>query len=569
MAVNPVAAIRNAWRAMRAPVAASEPAAQATESRALATVASALSAGTFQDAIQSQPADPQRGTMLQVITRNYADVRVTPDVALMVSAVWACIDVIAGAMSASNWDVYGGARDNGNEYLLPGDATHYILNTRWNPEMTAQAAKRALFIGAVGMGNGYAEIERDLAGRVAALWPIRTDRMEPMRDAATGRLFYRCHNDLRAGWVDLDPRDVLHIRGPGVDGLLGDNAMARAVQTIAKAIAIDQFTASYFGNSTQLGGVLTSPGKVDEPTYDRLKKQLEERHRGAGNAFRTAILEGGMKWEAVTTEAEKAQLIQAAQNSAEEIARWFHVPPHKIGHLARSTNNNIEHQGLEFVRDTMRPWRIETEQECDFKLFPARGIRRFVCVDLDWATDGDFKGRMEAFQIARGMGVYSANDILRKLGENTIGPEGDVRIVNGAAIPLKDVGKNYAVPASAPARAPGADPEEESDEDPDGDTSTIEAWTRSVLARMAARRDNRAADLRRGGRPAEEALAQAQADAVRALPGMAAELLDMLDACWPGAATRTQFFSAARTVAAGGSPAEVAAEFIRSVRATA
>lgn len=544
---NPVAAIRDAWRAMRAPADASA-----------------------QAALQSQPADPQRGTMLQVITRNYADVRVTPDVALMVSAVWACIDVIAGAMSASNWDVYGGARDNGNEYLLPGDATHYLLNTRWNPEMTAQAAKRALFIGAVGMGNGYAEIERDLAGRVAAVWPIRTDRVEPMRDMDTGRLFYRVHNDLRAGWVDLDPRDVLHIRGPGVDGLLGDNAMARAVQTIAKAIAIDQFSAAYFGNSTQLGGVLTATGKVDDPTYERLKKQFEERHRGSANAFRTAILEGGMSWQAVTTDAEKAQLIQAAQNSVEEIARWFHVPPHKIGHLARSTNNNIEHQGLEFVRDTLRPWKVETEQECDYKLFPARGVRRFVCVDLDWATDGDFKSRMEAFQIARGMGVFSANDILRKLGENTIGPEGDLRIVNGAAIPLKDVGKNYAVAAPAPAAAPGADDDEPDDaEEPgDGDTSTIEAWTRSVLARVAARRDNRAADLRRGGRPAEEALAQAQADTVRALPTMSADLLDMLDACWPGSAARLQFFNAARAVAAGGAPADAAAEFIRTVRAS-
>jgi HK97 family phage portal protein len=546
MAVNPVAAIRNAWRAMRAPAAASA-----------------------QAALQSQPADPQRGTMLQVLTRNYADVRVTPDVALMVSAVWACIDVIAGAMSASNWDVYGGARDNGNEYLLPGDATHYLLNTRWNPEMTAQAAKRALFIGAVGMGNGYAEIERDLAGRVAAVWPIRTDRVEPMRDMDTGRLFYRVHNDLRAGWVDLDPRDVLHIRGPGVDGLLGDNAMARAVQTIAKAIAIDQFSAAYFGNSTQLGGVLTATGKVDDNTYDRLKKQFEERHRGSANAFRTAILEGGMSWQAVTTDAEKAQLIQAAQNSVEEIARWFHVPPHKIGHLARSTNNNIEHQGLEFVRDTLRPWRVETEQECDYKLFPARGVRRFVCVDLDWATDGDFKSRMEAFQIARGMGVFSANDILRKLGENTIGPEGDLRIVNGAAIPLKDVGKNYAVAAPAPAATPGDDGEDPADaEDPAaGDTSTIEAWTRSVLARVAARRDSRAADLRRGGRPADEAMAQAQADTVRALPAMAADLLDMLDACWPGSAARAQFFSAARAVIAGGAPADAAAEFIRTVRA--
>lgn len=565
MAVNPVTAIRNAWRSLRGPVAASE-------SRAVAVMAATLSADRpvvqFEDATQAGPADPQRGSMLQVIHRNYADVRVTPDLAMMVSAVWACIDVIAGAMASSNWNVYGGTRDDGNEYLLPQDATHYILNTRFNPEMTAQSGKRAMFISAVGLGNGYGEIVRDLAGRVAEIWPIRGDRVEPRRDRPNEPMFYRIYNDLGAGYVDLQARDVLHIRGPGVDGLLGDNPIARALQTIAKAIAIDAFTSSYFGNSTQLGGILETTGKLDDNTYNRLKQQLEERHRGAGNAFRTAILEGGMKWTAVETDAEKAQLIAAAQHSVEEIARWFHVPPHKIGHLLRATNNNIEHQGLEFVRDTLRPWKVEAEQECDFKLFPARGQRRFVCVDLDWATDGDFKSRMEAFQIARGMGVFSANDILRKLGENTIGAEGDLRIVNSAAILLKDVGKNLApktTAAPAPA-APGEDDVQDDVEEDDQDTSTIEAWTRSVLARVAARRSARAADLRRGGRSAEEADTQAAEDARRAAPGIAQEILPTLAARWPAAAARAQFLSAAARVAAGADPAQAAAAYIQSMR---
>lgn len=194
-------------------------------------MAASLTAGrseTLQDATQAQPADPQRGGMLQVIHRNYADVRVTPDLAMMVSAVWACIDVIAGAMASSSWNVYAGTRDDGNEYLLPQDATQYILNTRINPEMTAQSGKRAVFISAVGLGNGYAEIVRDMAGRVIELWPIRGDRVEPRRDRPGEPMFYRVYNDMGAGWIDLPARDVLHIRGPGVDGLLGDNPIARA-----------------------------------------------------------------------------------------------------------------------------------------------------------------------------------------------------------------------------------------------------------------------------------------------------------------------------------------------------
>lgn len=567
MAVNPVAMLKKAWRAATAPAGAPP-----RESAALRNMADLVTAGRpfvdMQDAMQVTPADPQRGTVLQFISRSAADVRVTPEAAMMVSAVWACIDVIASALAASNWDVYAGARDGGNEYLLPGDATHYILNTRWNQEMTAQAAKRCIAIGAVGLGNGYAEIVRDMAGRVAELWPIRSDRVEPRRDRADRRLYYRVYNDFSEGWVDLDPVDMLHFRGPGLDGMLGDNPMARAVQSLGKAIALDRFTASYFGNSTQLGGVFTATGKVDDNAFDRLKKQIDERHKGSSNAFRTMILEGGMGFQPIASDAEKAQLIEASYASIEEIARWFHVPPHKIGHLLRATNNNIEHQGLEFVRDTLRPWKCEIEQESDYKLFPARGVRRFVCVDLDWATDGDFKSRMEAFQIGRGMGVYSANDILRKLGENTIGPEGDLRIVNGAAIPLRDVGKNYQIQQTAPT-AP-AEPAEDTEEDEaESDTSTIEAWTRSVLGRVAARRRNRQADLQRGGRPEEEARAEAVADTVKAGPGIADELLDMVDARWPDAGARVQLLCAVRQVAQGADPAAAAAEFIASVRGMA
>lgn len=555
MALNPISAIVGAIRGWTST-------AHSHKSTVVASMAAQLGTSALRAAIQSQPADPQRGTSLQMITRNYSGVRVTPEIALMVSAVWACVDVISGAISASDWNVYAGVPSGGNQYLLPEDAAQYILNTRWNAEMSAQAAKRALMIGAVGMGNGYAEIERDLAGRVIALWPIRTDRVEPMRDDASGQLFYRVHNDRSSGWVDLDPRNVLHIRGPGVDGLLGDHPLARAVQTVAKAVAIDQFSSAYFGNSTQLGGFITSPGKLDDVAYGRLKAQFEERHGGSANAFRTGILDMGMQFQSVTTDADKAQLIEASQHVIEEIARWFHVPPHKIGHLLRATNNNIEHQGLEFVRDTLRPWRCEIEQEGSYKVFPARGLKRFICVDLDWATDGDFKSRMEAFSIGRGMGVFSANDILRKLGENTIGPEGDLRIVNGAAIPLERVGENYALSASG-----GDNPTEDSSDAAMArdDRTTIKAWAISVLRRIEARQRHRVDDLARGGKASDAARVQAAADTLKAVPTMSADLLEMLESRWPSASARARFINAARAVIDGSDLAQIASEFFQEM----
>lgn len=451
-------------------------------------------------ALRAKPADPDRGSNFSVITQNNAGVPVTHEKAFEVAAVWACIDAIASAMSASDWNVYEGVRGDDKTTALPKDSLNYILNTRFNPEMTAQAGKRALMIAAVGYGNGYAEIERDLAGRIIALWPIAPDRVEPKRELATGRLYFEVTNEYMGGSVQLNPEDVLHIRGAGLTGVVGDSVLARSVQTLAQAIAVDQFGSAYFGNNTQLGTVfMYKSGKIDDTSYERLKEQMEKRHRGASKAFKSAFLDGG-DWDVKTmgTDADKAQLIEAKHAVIEDVCRYFHVPPHKVQHLLRATNNNIEHQGLEFTRDTLRPWVKEVQQEADYKLVPMRGMSKFVEIDLDWAEQGDYKSRADAFSIYRAAGVFSANDILRKLGENTIGPDGDIRIVQGANVRLEDVGMAYTDNAdptpgdSTPRATEPAEPEEP--EDDEGENEVVEAWLTSVFAKIQSMHTHRYAD---------------------------------------------------------------------------
>lgn len=443
---------------------------------------------------------------------NIAGVRVTEETAEQVAAVFACMDVIAAAGSSSDWNVYSGVRGTSNKEALPEDGLQYILNTRFNPEMTAQAGKRAMLLWAAA-GTGYAEIERDMAGRIVALWPIATNRVDPRRDLETGRLFYRVTQDGYGGFIDMQPEELFIIRGAGKSGFAGDDTISRAIHTVATAIAIDQFQAAYFGNGTQLGGMLETPGKLDDKQFQRTQEQFNSKHRGARNAFKFGLLEGGLKFTPIGGDNQKAQVAELKNASIEDICRWFHVPPHKIQHLLRSTNNNIEHQGLEFSRDTMRPWKVEIEQEADYKLVAYRS-KKFVEIDLDWAEQGDYKSRAEAYQILRACGVFTVNDVLRKLGENTItaAAGGDTRTMNGASVKLEDVGKNM---LPAPSAAPAADP-------------TAKAWLTSVYARVQRRRENRAADLRRAGRADHDE--QARADAAAYARDQVAELAEALGA---------------------------------------
>lgn len=438
------------------------------------------------NAVRTKSQNPQGGSRLAFIGPNATGLFVDEDVALSVSTVWACVDLVSGAIGSSSWNVYGGARGANDQKLLPDDGLQYVLNTRPNPEMTAKRAKQALMIAALTWGSGYAEIVRDGAGRVAEIWPIDPKRCDLRRDVDTQSLFLQVASDGFGGFVRLDMRDVLHIGGPGLSGLMGDKPIGRAVRTIALALAQERYAETYFGNNTQIGGWLESPTTLGDVAFERLKSQLEAGHKGIKKAFKFAIFEGGAKWHPVESDAEKAQIIEARHLQIEEICRFFRVPPHKVGHLIRSTNNNIEHQGLEFSRETLRPWKYEIEQECDFKLLSARGPKRFVEIDLDWAAEGDFKSRMEAFSIGRAMGVYSVNDVLRKMGENTIGPDGDVRTMNGASVRLEDVGKNLA-PAPAPEQVPVTLESEE-------DTGTAQAWLMSTYARIARRYAHREED---------------------------------------------------------------------------
>lgn len=451
----------------------------------------------------TEPRDPRRMYRYWLMPQNPAGVRVTPENALQVSVVWACVDVISKSIAASEWNVFERLK-SGNRRLLVDDSLYYLLNVRPNDDMTAISFREALMIMALTWGNGYAEISRDLAGRAAALYPITPDKVEVRRDPDDSRLLYHVWND-DGSEVDLEKEDVVHVRGPSINGLLGDNMIAKAALSIGLTMAAERFSATYFGNNTQIGGILEVPGNLDDKAYNRLVESFESRHRGPNKAHRPFIAEGGAKFNQTTSNAEESQLIQMRQNQVEEICRWFGVPPHKVAHLLRSTNNNIEQQGIEFTRDALKPWCQRNQQEIDFKLLSPRGKPRFTRIDIEWLSQGDAQARANYYQTMRNIGAYSVNDILKLEGRDTIGPDGDIRVVNSANIRLGEVGANWNK----------VDPDDDQDDQGNqkggesidgGDTLNRALVTcfAQVYSRFAARLKNRMADYNRVERTSDE-----------------------------------------------------------------
>jgi HK97 family phage portal protein len=349
--------------------------------------------------------------------------------ALMLSAVWACMAVIAQNIAASPCNVYEPVEGTKKRKRIEKDNRVWLLNVRPNEEMTAISFREALFFQALADGNAYAEIVRDRGGRVAALFPLMTELVTPRRDDA-GTLVYDVRN--QTGTITtLEARDVFHLRGPSVSGLMGENLIARAARSLAVAAAHERFSASFYGRGAQLGGIAQFPGALTEPQKAALRESWENNHAGLGKAHRLLVLEGGATFTPTTVDPQKASLVEDKKFSVEEIARWFGVPLHKIQHLEHATFSNIEHQGLEFVNGCLFPWAGRFTQEANAKLFNtgSKGPWWYAELDLSHLVRGDAKTRAEAAGVWVANGIKSRNEVRAEEGLDDVGDDGDVLTV--------------------------------------------------------------------------------------------------------------------------------------------
>lgn len=129
-------------------------------------------------------------------------------------------------------------------------------------------------------------------------------------------------------------------------------------------------------------------------------------------AHQLLLLDGGLTYTAIGIPPNDAQFIETRKFQIEEIARWFNIPPHKLKHLERSTNNNIEHQGIEYYTDTLLPWLVRWEQEINRKLIaPLEKNQQFAAHLVDGILRGDSASRGEFYGKLFMIGAITQNEI--------------------------------------------------------------------------------------------------------------------------------------------------------------
>lgn len=346
--------------------------------------------------------------------------------AMQIAAFVGCTRLLSDVLSSTPLNVWERMGD-GSERLAAEHPLQPVLRLSPNRDCTAADMFHAGMTHVCLTGNAYLEKGYNGAGQVGGLFLRNPFRTIPYRfakggpggfDLEPGDLFYKT-NDSPTGYERIiRADDVVHIKGLGMDGLVGLSPVKYyAREVLGTDLAAQSYAAKFFANDSRPGGYLKIPGM--RSPEDKLKDaQTWIAAHARGNNRRVAILDGGMEWVNVGIPPEEAQFLQTREFNRTQIACIFGIPPHFLGEAAES-RANMEQRALEFLTFTAKPWFNKWEQALNFRLFPAigRNAGRFFCrfdtAQFERATYADL---LKGVQMGRYAGLITGNEGRKLLG---------------------------------------------------------------------------------------------------------------------------------------------------------
>ncbi len=303
--------------------------------------------------------------------------------AMAVSAVYAAVHAYTEGISAIDLGPCDGESD---DYDPMKDHDLYpILHDQMNMEETSQQAMAYLVASLFLNGNAYAQVLRtSLTGSVAEIVPLDPSTVTPKRK--NGRLVYHVEDEKN----DLAAADVVHVALNYNRKLLcGESPLTFARTTVGIGLATDSFGLSYFTQGCTSRVMLEHPAALDEKQAREVVENFTAKNSGIENMNRVGIATGGLKVHLLTMPLDDSQFLESRRFTVNEIARWFNLPPSRIGgDRSSGTYANLQQDQMAFITHSLRPVCRMFEQEFNRKLLsPAERGTVAIRFDLDDLLD--------------------------------------------------------------------------------------------------------------------------------------------------------------------------------------
>lgn len=361
---------------------------------------------------------------------------VTADKAIQLSAVWACVRLLSESVSTLPMKIYERQSD-GSRKLARDNPVYQLLCRRPNAEMTPSRFMLMLVASICLRGNAFVE-KHFIGSKLVSLVPLLPQNMVVKR-LDSGRLEYTYTDNGKPRVIP--ERNLMHIRGFGLDGVCGMMPLSSGRDVIGSAMAVEESAAKIFEQGLQSSGFLSAEQPLNDDQRERLRGYMQA-FTGSKNAGKIMVLEGGLKYQGVTMNPEDAQMLESRAFSIEEICRWFRVPPFMVGHTSKQSSwaSSLEGMNLQFLTHTLRPLLVNIEQEIARCLLGG-DEDLFAEFSVEGLLRADSAGRAAYYTSALQNGWMSRNDV-RRLENMPPIEGGDIYTVQLNLTSLEDLKQN-------------------------------------------------------------------------------------------------------------------------------
>ena len=345
-------------------------------------------------------------------------IRVNGRHAMTISAFWACVKMISEdiaklPVNMCEMDYLGNQQIRNNHWL------YYLISTSPDGQIRAQKFWETMIQWALVWGNGYALLpERNqMNGQLDTLELVHPNRVNIK--VRNGIRTYQIYPNEQDKYDDNNGRDFPNYRMFHLDGL-GDKWSGFPIATFAReclgiSLSLQTLQASLFANGMSLGGVLETEQTLNFETRQGMAEEWQAKYGGASNRGKTAILDNGLSYKPITSKAVDNEVLESRKFQILEVARFFRVPPHKLGITDAATMNNMEQENKSYFNDTLDPWINRIEKEGEFKLLPRRS-RFYICFDTKSLTMPDTDSKTKFWSELIKNGAATPNQFAQAFG---------------------------------------------------------------------------------------------------------------------------------------------------------
>jgi len=335
--------------------------------------------------------------------RSPAGVRITPDNATSVAAVFSCLRILAETVAGLPLHLLERTASGGKRLAreLP---LYRRLHSQPNNWQTSFEWREQAVMHVALWGDAFSELVPGASGAIDQIVPLHPSRMK-VETLENGRLRYS-YREAGGRQTVYSDEQILHMRGPSDDGVHGISIVEECREAIALARACEVHGARFFGAGARPGFILSTENQLNADARRELAENWNRKHRGPHNAHETAVLTGGLKpYEVPYASNSDSQYLELRDHQLREIARLFRIPGYLLGLEQGSPQSEIQ-----FVTHTIMPWlrRLESAFLRDLIVDDEKYLAEF---DVRGLLRGDAASRSAYYRAMWDIGVVSTNDI--------------------------------------------------------------------------------------------------------------------------------------------------------------